>query len=223
MAARELTLDSKMRAFFRLSNFSHRYELNLSTYCGVGRCPQIHQGEQLDSASAEQCHMITLTSAGVLSHIRRQAQDWRKRLSKSTNKARSLNVGLRGTHLCRRPHASAPEALKAVQSALHTSPGRQYSGALGLARSLSRQLSSSSSNPVQNGLHGISGSSESPQHARHRGAATPPTCDHLLVKSYGAVRMLCYLCMPRSILQNLTWKVVQGRSTRPALSLGETP
>ena len=30
MAARELTLDSKMRAFFRLSNFSHRYELNTS-------------------------------------------------------------------------------------------------------------------------------------------------------------------------------------------------
>lgn len=25
VAARELTLDSKMRAFFRLSNFSHRY------------------------------------------------------------------------------------------------------------------------------------------------------------------------------------------------------
>ncbi len=31
VAARELTLDSKMRAFFRLSNFSHRYELNTSS------------------------------------------------------------------------------------------------------------------------------------------------------------------------------------------------
>ena len=31
VAARELTLDSKMRAFFRLSNFSHRCRLQLST------------------------------------------------------------------------------------------------------------------------------------------------------------------------------------------------
>ena len=40
VAARELTLDSKMRAFFRLSNFSHRCELNQITYAGsvVGNC-----------------------------------------------------------------------------------------------------------------------------------------------------------------------------------------
>ena len=61
---------------------------------------------------------------------------------------------------CRRPHASAPEAVRAVQHAL-ASPRRQRSGVLSLARSrsLSGNLGSSKS-PTHNGLHG----SKSPPH-----------------------------------------------------------
>lgn len=64
---------------------------------------------------------------------------------------------------CRRPHASAPEAVRAVQNAL-ASPCRQRSGVLSLAGSLSGSLSGklgSSKSPTHNGLHG----SKSPPHS----------------------------------------------------------
>ena len=64
---------------------------------------------------------------------------------------------------CRRPHASAPEAVRAVQNAL-ASPRKQRSGVLSLAGSLPRSLSGklgSSKSPTHNGLHG----SKSPPHS----------------------------------------------------------
>ena len=76
---------------------------------------------------------------------------------------------------CRRPHASAPEALTAVQSALQSTPSRQPSSALSLGRTLPRQLSSGSS-LTQNGLRGMSGTSDSPQRARQRGTCCNTLC-----------------------------------------------
>ena len=60
MAARELTLDSKMRAFFRLSTFSHRYSsitLSGDPFClEVGRCLDMYM-------SADTAHYVTRVRA----------------------------------------------------------------------------------------------------------------------------------------------------------------